>query len=73
IQAAIDDPDTLDGHTIFVKNGTYYENVVVTKQLTLIGENRNGTVIDGIDSGDTIKVVVNWVNISDVTILQGNH
>ncbi|UCE16078.1 MAG: hypothetical protein JSV12_00190 [Candidatus Bathyarchaeota archaeon] len=29
-----------DGDTIFVKNGTYYEQMVVNKTLSLIGENK---------------------------------
>jgi len=36
-----------EGDTIFVRNGTYYENVVVNKTVSLIGENRNTTILDG--------------------------
>jgi parallel beta-helix repeat protein len=37
IQQAIDDPQTLNGHTISVTAGIYTELVSVTKQLTLLG------------------------------------
>jgi uncharacterized repeat protein (TIGR01451 family) len=36
IQAAIDDSDTLNGDTIWVQPGTYTENVIVNKKLTII-------------------------------------
>ncbi|MBK7212795.1 MAG: hypothetical protein IPH88_05775 [Bacteroidales bacterium] len=39
IQAAIDDPQTLNGHTLSVGPGTYIENIVVTKELTIAGPN----------------------------------
>jgi hypothetical protein len=37
IQAAINDPNTLNGHHIVVDPGTYTENVSVTKSLTIRG------------------------------------
>ncbi|MBN2240629.1 MAG: right-handed parallel beta-helix repeat-containing protein [Dehalococcoidales bacterium] len=41
IQAAIDDANTLDGHTILVDDGNYIENVNVTKELII--ESTNST------------------------------
>lgn len=37
IQACIDDVNTVNGDTIEVQSGKYYENVIVNKQLTLRG------------------------------------
>jgi parallel beta-helix repeat protein len=68
IQKAIDDSDTLDGHTIYVENGIYYENVIVNKSINLTGEDSENTIIDGGGSGDVVRIVANWVNISGFTV-----
>jgi len=67
IQEAINDAN--EGDTIFVYNGTYYENVIVNKTINLIGENKNTTIIDGMGSGIGISVTADYVNISDFTII----
>jgi len=37
----------MDGNTVYVYNGTYYENVVVNKDgINLVGEDKNTTIID---------------------------
>lgn len=68
IQAAIDANETLDGQTILVDEGTYYENVVVDKALSLVGENVNTTVVDGGGLDTVVKVGVDGVNVSGLTI-----
>ncbi|MFZ1704188.1 MAG: right-handed parallel beta-helix repeat-containing protein [Saprospiraceae bacterium] len=45
IQAAINDVLTLDGHTIHVCAGTYNENVVVNKDVTISGAGPTMTII----------------------------
>ena len=66
IQDGIDAVDI--GGTVYVYNGTYYENVVVDKSINLIGEDKNTTIIDGGDSGDVVLIIVNHVNISSFKI-----
>ncbi|MFA0832880.1 MAG: right-handed parallel beta-helix repeat-containing protein [Methanobacterium formicicum] len=44
IQNAINDNLTLDGHVIIVGNGTYTENILVNKNLTLIPYDGNVTI-----------------------------
>ena len=67
IQEAINAIDTQDGHTIVVGAGTYYENVVVNKKISLLGENRERTIIDGKSAGNTISVIANGVLIGNLT------
>jgi len=58
-----------DGDTIFVSSGTYLENLVLTKSLTLTGENKNNTVIDGGGTGNVVLVkTVNDTAVSDFTM-----
>ena len=66
IQAAVNNATA--GDTIIVRNGTYYENVVVNTSLTLQGEDRNTTIIDGGGNGDVVNMTADNVTISGFTV-----
>jgi parallel beta-helix repeat protein len=68
IQEAIDANETIDGHTIFVEEGTYYENVIVNKTISLMGENRHTTIIDGNRTGVVLYVEADNLKLSGFTI-----
>ena len=53
IQAAVNAASEND--TVFVRNGTYYEDVVVNRTVSLVGEDVEGTVIDGSGSGTHLE------------------
>jgi len=71
IQAAITAANS--GDTIFVKEGTYYEQVVINKSITLIGENRDRTIIDGSSTGTVLNITVSHVNIMGFTIQKSGY
>jgi parallel beta-helix repeat protein len=70
IQGAIDANETLNGHTLHINAGIYCEHVVVNKSLSLIGENRSTTVVDGNGTGIVIDAVHNVTTIVNI-VAQG--
>jgi len=59
--------------TVWVCNGTYFENLYINKKINLIGESRNNTIIDGCGANDVIYITANNVNISGFTFKNNNN
>lgn len=70
IQSAID--NATPGDIVFVYNGTYPENIVIDRILSIEGEDKNTTIIDGGRNGYVVNVGSSWVNISGFTITRGS-
>jgi parallel beta-helix repeat protein len=56
---------------VFVYNGTYYEHVKIWKTATIVGEDKNNTVIDGNGSGSVVRILADEVSVSGFTIQKG--
>ena len=61
IQDAIN--NATNGDTIFVFSGIYFEHIIVNKSITLIGEDKNNTIIDGQHIGKVVTITANSVTI----------
>ncbi len=66
IQWAVDNASA--GDTVYVKAGTYYEHVLVDKSVSLIGENKNNTIIDGNGTGHVVNITADNITITEFTI-----
>ncbi len=64
---------SINGDTISIKAGTYNENIIIDKNITLIGESVGNTIIDGkgIDNAITISAGKN-ILIQKLTITSAN-
>jgi parallel beta-helix repeat protein len=66
IQEAINMANSED--RLFIFHGTYYENLVVNKTVSLTGESKNATIIDGQGFGTVIAVISSNSVINNLTI-----
>jgi len=66
IQEAIN--HATSGDTIFVKSRTYNEHVIVNKPVSLIGENKDTTIVDGTGTGTVIRIVSSNVRVINFTV-----
>lgn len=66
IQEAINESNS--GDTIYIYEGTYIENIVINKSISLMGENKDTTIIDGNSTGDVLHVTAESVTITGFTI-----
>lgn len=62
------------GDTVYVHSGTYYENIMINKTITLVGENAENTIIDGNGRDvDVLYIKATYVNISEFTLKNGGN
>jgi parallel beta-helix repeat protein len=65
--------DASNNDTIFVSNRIYFENIIITKPIQLIGEDKNTTIINGNGSSNIIDISADYVKISGFTITNGSQ
>jgi len=66
IQGAID--NAMNGSTLYVSLGVYFENLMINKSINLVGENRETTIIDAMvngTAGTPVYIGADNVSISD--------
>ena len=68
IQEAVNALETLDNHSIFVHAGTYSEHVVVNKSVSILGQSKDQTVVDGGGEGTAFSTTAANVAINGLTI-----
>ncbi len=53
---------------VYVYEGVYKENIVISKSIRLLGEDKNIVIIEGDATGDVVNISANHVNISGFTV-----
>jgi parallel beta-helix repeat protein len=65
---AIDNSVVIDGDTIWIGEGVYFENILIDKELIISGNGSSYTIIDGNYKSDVVKIIHDKVVIKEVTI-----
>ncbi|MBN2603733.1 MAG: right-handed parallel beta-helix repeat-containing protein [Candidatus Thermoplasmatota archaeon] len=65
---------TVDGDTVYVYSGTYFENFSIRKSICLEGENKETTIIDGgnLKQVDVIDIICSNVTVKRFSIINGD-
>ena len=66
IQSAINNASS--GDTVLVLDGIYYENLVINKSVSLVGESIESTIIDGNRTDNVISITTSNVYLTGFTI-----
>lgn len=66
IQNALD--NTSDGDIVFVYSGTYSECIHIRKEITLLGESKNSTIIEVQRVNEVVDILANYTSIVEFTI-----
>ena len=61
------------GDIVKVAAGTYKENVTIDKSLTLQGENKDTTIINGGGSGNVVYITASYVTLEGLKITNGKN
>jgi parallel beta-helix repeat protein len=70
IQDAID--SSVPGTVILIAKGTYREHLSIVQSLSLIGEDRDTTIIDGANANNVISIAANSVVIDSLTVTKSS-
>jgi nitrous oxidase accessory protein len=62
-----------DGDTVYVRAGTYRENVTIDKSISLVGESRETTIINYWREGRSLTITADHVTLSGFTIMNATH
>lgn len=70
LQEAINNANT--GDMIFVSSGIYYESIIVNKTVSLVGEDKNSTIIDGSNVETVVEITSDNVSVVGFTVQNSN-
>jgi parallel beta-helix repeat protein len=73
IQDAVSSFATYEGDIVLVKPGTYQENIAVTKPVTLTSQNKDTTIIEGLDNGTALTIATDNATATGFTIRNSGY